>query len=85
MWKGVAENEDLHIMPFAGQYDIELDSYMEYEPFMIKSIVMALLESIPESNEYYNKAEEIRSKFKNFFDISPEYLPKESVYHEFLG
>ena len=85
MWKGVSENEDLHIMPFAGQYDIELDSYMEYEPFMIKNIAMKLLESIPEGNEYYRKAEEIRAKFEGFFHISSDYLPERSVYHEFLG
>lgn len=85
MWRGVAENEDLHIMPFAGQYDIEIDSYMEYEPFMIKNEAVSLLESISPENEYYYKAEEIRSKLKDFFTISTEYLPKKSVYREFLG
>ena len=85
MWKGVAENEDLHIMPFAGQYDIEIDSYMEYEPFMTKKIVEKLLGSIDKKHEFYYKSEEIREKIKNFFDISPDYLPEKSVYHEFLG
>lgn len=85
MWKGVAENEDLHILPFEGQYDIEIDSYMEYEPFMTKKFVEELLCSIDKTNEYYHKAEDIRGKIKDFFEISPEYLPKRSVYHEFLG
>ena len=85
MWKGVAENEDLHILPFAGKYDIELDSYMEYEPFMTKKFVEELLCSIDKTNEYYHKAQDIREKIKDFFEISPEYLPKRSVYHEFLG
>ena len=85
MWKGVSENEDLHIMPFAGKYDIELDSYMEYEPFMIKNQVEALLKSVNPSYKFYHKAEEILAKIKDFFEISPEYLPDKSVYHEFLG
>ena len=85
MWKGVSENEDLHIMPFAGQYDVEIDSYMEYEPFMIRSRVEELLSQIQPGDEYYHKAVEIREKWKDFFDISPDYLPEKSVYHEFLG
>ena len=85
MWKGVSENEDLHIMPFAGKYDIELDSYMEYEPFMIKNRVEDLLKNVKPSYEFYHKAEEILVKIKDFFEISPEYLPEKSVYHEFLG
>lgn len=85
MWKGVSENEDLHIMPFAGQYDIELDSYMEYEPFMIKHRVDELLKNIPAEYEFHHKAEEIKAKLGGFFEISPEYLPEKSVYHEFLG
>ncbi len=85
MWKGVSENEDLHIIPFAGQYDIEIDSYMEYEPFMIKKNVEALLNDIDTRSEFYYKAEEIKNKMKGFFDISPDYLPEKSVYHEFLG
>ena len=85
MWQGVAENENLHILPFEGQYDIEIDSYMEYEPFMTKKYVEELLCSISQENEYFNKAEDIRGKMKDFFEISPEYLPKKSVFHEFLG
>lgn len=85
MWKGVSENEDLHIMPYAGCYDIELDSYMEYEPFMIRSRVIELLSQIGPDDEYFHKADEIKSKLKELFDISPDYLPEKSVYHEFLG
>lgn len=85
IWKSVAENEDLHILPFAGMYDVEIDSYMEYEPFMINSTVEKLLKDIDKNHEFYHKAEEIREKLKGFFDISPDYLPAKSVYHEFLG
>lgn len=85
MWKGVARNEDLHILPFDGTYDVEIDSFMEYEPFMIKKNVEALLAHIPKEYEFYHKAAEIKGKMKDFFDISPEYLPEKSVYHEFLG
>jgi len=85
MWKGVSENEDKHILPYAGIYDIEIDSYMEYEPFMIKNEVERLLGEIKEDSEYYYKATEILSKISGFFNISAEYLPEKSVYHEFLG
>lgn len=85
MWKGVSKNEDLHILPFAGQFDIELDSFMEYEPFMIRNNVLGLLKDIKPEYEFFHKAKEISDKMQEFFDISPEYLPEKSVYHEFLG
>ncbi len=48
IWKGVSENEDKYIIPFEGKCDIELDSYMEYEPFMINNTVESLLTNIPD-------------------------------------
>ena len=85
MWKGVSENEDKHIIPFGHLCDIQIDSYMEYEPFMIRSTLMELLKDLPPDDDFYHKAEEIREKFASFFEISSEYLPEMSVYHEFLG
>ena len=85
MWKGVSRNEDLHILPFAGQFDIELDSFMEYEPFMIRKNVLGLLKNIKPEYEFFHKAKEITEKMQGFFDINPDYLPDKSVYHEFLG
>ncbi len=85
MWQGVSENENLHILPFEGTYDIEINSFMKYEPFMTRKSVEELLTKIKPDNEYYHKAEEIREKIKGFFDIDPAYLPEKSVYREFLG
>lgn len=85
MWKGVSANEELHIMPYEGQYDIEIDSFMKYEPFMTKPYVEQLLAHLDADHEFYYKAEEIKEKIKDLFVISSEYLPKRSVYREFLG
>lgn len=85
MWKGVSANEELHIMPYEGQYDIELDSFMKYEPFMTKPYVDRLLADLDTDHEFYYKAEEIKEKIKDLFVISSDYLPKRSVYREFLG
>ena len=85
MWGSVSENEDLHIFPYERKCDIQIDSYMEYELFMMKKEVLTLLSDIGKDNEYYSKAEEIREKMSRIFEISAEYLPELSVYHEFLG
>ncbi len=85
VWNSVSENEDKHIIPFGHLCDIQIDSYMEYEPFMIKTEIMELLKDISRDDPFYHKAEEIRDKFAGFFDISSRYLPVRSVYHEFLG
>ncbi len=85
VWKSVSENEDKHIIPFGHLCDIQIDSYMEYEPFMIKSTLMELLKDITPDDDFYHKAVEIKDKFSSFFEISDEYLPDRSVFHEFLG
>jgi len=85
VWKSVSDNEDKHIIPFGHLCDIQIDSYMEYEPFMIKNTLMELLKDVNEDDDFYHKAVEIKGKFESFFEISPEYLPERSVYHEFLG
>lgn len=85
VWKSVSENEDKHIIPFGHLCDIQIDSYMEYEPFMIKHTLMELLKDITPDDDFYHKAVEIKEKFSSFFEISQEYLPERSVYHEFLG
>ncbi len=85
VWKSVSDNEDKHIIPFGHLCDIQIDSYMEYEPFMIKKTLMELLKDVTPDDDFYHKAVEIREKFSSFFEISDEYLPDRSVFHEFLG
>ena len=84
LWEGVTANEDVNILPFADNSDFRIDSLMGYEACMLKEPITELLGGIPKTSEYYEKSIEIMEHFKNIDSISEDYLPKQSLYHEFL-
>lgn len=85
IWRSVRENEEKNIFPYKELCDIKINSLLSYEISMIKPYLLSLLESISEKSEYYGKAQEIINKIECIPQISAEYMPTESVYHEFLG
>lgn len=84
-WENVAHNEDINIIPYGPGAELVIDSFMEYEPFMIKDTLEAVLKKVAPESRYYKDAEIITDKLKCLFDIKTEYLPENSVYREFLG
>lgn len=84
LWKGVRENEEKNILPFADSCDHSIDSSFAYEISLLKGYLSEILSSIPEDCEYRSSAEEILRKIKNAPAISAEFLPKESLYREFI-
>jgi len=84
-WRGVRENEIKNIEPYTDKPKFKIDSFMKYEPFMLKVPVTELLERIPEDSEFYEIAVGIKKKFENIPALSPVYIPHNSVYREFLG
>lgn len=85
LWKGVSENEDKNIFPYEKNADIQLDSCLEYELALIKPHLVKILSTVDISSEYYDVSRELIKKFDPIPEISDKYLPKNSVYREFLG
>lgn len=83
MWKGVCDNEDKHITPYRDHAEVKIDSFLPYEPFMIRRELMSLLEKVPEG-EYFDQAKLLYDKSKRLFDIDKRYLPESSFFHEFM-
>lgn len=85
LWRGVAQNEDKSILPYADTVDIKINSFMEYEIYLMKSVLPEILSLVPSDNSYYPKALEIQRKLEGIDIISPELVPKMSVLREFIG
>lgn len=85
LWETVRENEDKNIYPNKNICKIQLDSFMGYELFLIKPYIVQVLSEIKEDSKYYGQALTILNKFENIEEISYEYIPKNSLYTEFLG
>ena len=84
LWEGVVHNEDINILPFADNADFRINSLQGYEPCMLKAELTKLLRMIEPDSRYYQKSLHIMQTLAPLDEISEEYIPENSLYHEFL-
>ncbi len=87
LWDGVRENEETSIFPNAESCDVYIDSFIEYELFIIAKYARPLLGTVPEDSRYRDEAEELLRKLEVFDcpHIDDRMIPKNSVFREFIG
>lgn len=86
LWDKVRKNEDTSIYPNKNAIcKIQLNSFLEYELFLLKGYIIDILNEVDENSKYYDKAKELKEKFLKLDTISYDYVPKNSLYTEFLG
>jgi len=85
LWESVRENENNSIYPNKNICSVQLDSFMGYELFLIKPYIIDVLSEVSEGSKYYGVARELIGKFSRLEEIKYEYIPKNSLYTEFLG
>ena len=51
---------------------------------MLKPYLDEILPLVPETSDYYDTAQEILDKIKDFSPIDKKYLAEDSLYHEFV-
>lgn len=85
LWETVRENEDKNIFPNKNICSVQLDSFMGYELFLIKPYILDVLSEVGADSPYFEKAKNLIGKFLNLDEIKYEYIPKNSLYTEFLG
>lgn len=85
LWEGVRENEDKCIYPNKNICTVQMDSFLEYELFVLKDYIIDILKDVEVGSKYYTKARELTEKFSRIDSISYDYTPKNSLYTEFLG
>ena len=85
LWQTVRENEDKSIFPNKNICQIQLDSFMGYELFLIKPYIQETLAEVKPDSKYYDKARTLLEKFASLDEISYDYIPENSLYTEFLG
>ncbi|MBQ6840844.1 MAG: hypothetical protein IJO63_01855 [Bacilli bacterium] len=83
--KKVKAGENKYIIPFINQADKIINTSLAYEVGALKVYVEPLLFSVPSDSEYYNEARRLLSFMKQFFTISSEFIPKDSILREFIG
>jgi len=85
LWEGVRENEDKNIYPNKNICTVQMDSFLDYELFVLKDYIIDILKDVETGSKYYVKARELSEKFSRLDSISYDYTPRNSLYTEFLG
>lgn len=83
MLPGVTRGEDLYIMPYKGRANIEIDTFLAYEPSVYAFMLMNDLkdtENIPGDS-----CPELLETLRELSTLSGEYVPPDSLVREFIG
>lgn len=86
-WDSVRKNEEENIFPNAKNPHVEFDSFLMYELFVIAPIVRQMLSQIDSESEYYPLANSLKIRLAKIDGdlFSTSYIPKTSVFREFIG
>ena len=86
IWNSVTENERKSIMPYKDKSDIKIDSSMGYEPYLMRSFLIPLLEKdVAKDSPYYQNARSLIERLEKLPPLDASLIPKGSVYCEFSG
>lgn len=85
LWESVRENEKKSIYPNKNVCTVQIDSFMAYELFLMKDYLKNVLSEVKADSKYYEKSQKLLSKIESFYEIDYKYIPKNSLYTEFLG
>lgn len=83
--KKVRLGEEKYIIPLIPSADKVINTALSYEVGLLKVYVEPLLYSVDATSEYYIETRRLLSFLKQFFSISSEYVPKDSILREFIG
>ncbi len=87
LWDGVRSNEEKNIFPNAQNCDVYINSFLEYELFIIAKYARPLLMTVPADSKYRDEADVLERKLE-VFDcdfLDDRMIPKNSVFREFIG
>ncbi|MBO5109324.1 MAG: hypothetical protein J6D21_01275 [Clostridia bacterium] len=85
LWDGVRKNEEANIFPNSGHLAYQMDSFLEYELFLLRPYVLSILREVRPESAYYDQARALIEKFEPLPEISYDLVPDTSMYTEFLG
>ena len=84
-WKSVLEGEKIYIEPYIGLAKIKVDSSIEFEPAVFRSVLTKMLENTEEKSQFFGEAQRFIKNLAKFEEISKDFLDKDSLLREFVG
>lgn len=85
MWENVCAGEDKHIAPHMDSADYVIDTLLPYEPFMLKTEMLSLIDGAYLKYAHDPQIEALARLFKACPDGDTDLIPKHSLLREFVG
>ncbi len=85
MWDDVHHGEKQYIFPYQNEADIAFNSSLDYELSVLRFFAEPLIREIKPSSQHYPRAMRLLTFLANFYPISAEHVPKNSILREFIG
>ncbi len=85
IWETVRANEEKNIFPNLFDVQYRINSYLEYELYMIAPMAKVLLQTIPQKSRHAEAATRYLEILSALPEISDAYLPSDSLFREFIG
>jgi uridine kinase len=84
-WQSVRRGEEKWIFPYQENADVMFNSSLFYELPVLKSYVVPLLRSVPNTISEYGEAQRLLKLLDFFVTIPPDEIPPTSILREFIG
>ncbi len=84
-WASVRRGEQLHIYPNLPFADVVFDSFLAYEPSVLKVFAERYLLEVPRDHAAFPTAQRLRNLADQFVAIHPDHVPPTSLLREFIG
>lgn len=85
MWENVRRGEDKWIFPFQNDTDYVMNSALEYEICVLKSLSESILHTVPRDDDNYATAQRLLGLLSRVNAWDTSLVPRASILREFLG
>ena len=85
IWESVRQNEEKNIFPNLSSVQYRVNSYLEFELYMIAPLAIELLAQIPSQGRFGGAARRYLEILSSLPEIPLSYLPPDSLFREFVG
>ena len=81
----VIPNEKKNILPYEDNARMRIDSLLPYEINVMRDPLLTTLELVPPGSPMKRRADDLAKRVENVVPIDPSYVPRQSIFCEFLG
>lgn len=84
MWQSVRDGEKIYMDKYRKTADVRINTFLNYEPCILKNDAIELLSEVKEGETHYIKARRIINNLSEFISFPKDSVPENSLLNEFI-